>query len=114
MMLAMENGAQCLSAKRVCVTRHSRQPSACAIGYAGQFAVSKKADTVACGVFRAAVVQNSRKWKSERAEMKKEIRQRGEEVRRRVRRVVRDAAEKAVPRIKARAAMPDRDMDWFG
>lgn len=80
------------------------------MGYAGQFAVSRKAEMVASGVLTAAVVQNSRKWNVERAPRKKGMRQRGDVVRRRVRMVLRTPREVVMPRAKARRDMPERDM----
>jgi hypothetical protein len=63
------------------------------------------------------VVQNSRKWKRERAERKKGRRQRGEGeegfARRRARVEIRPVARPR-PRAKERRAMPARDLGWWG
>lgn len=69
--------------------------------------------TSACGVLYAAVVQNSRKWKVARADRKKGTRQSGEEVRVRTRTVEIRPVARAMPRQKARRAMPERDLGWW-
>jgi hypothetical protein len=60
------------------------------------------------------VVQNSRKWKRAREARKKGRRQSGEDVYKSVVRVPARPMVKAMPRAKARVAMPARDFGWWG
>jgi hypothetical protein len=94
--------------------RHSTIAVACATWYADPFWLNRKLDTEAARVLYAAVVQNSRKWKVERAVMKKGRRQRGESVKARRAIVAVREEDRTKPQASARRAIPERDLDWPG
>lgn len=96
------------------VSRHSSDAAECAMAYAGQFAVSKNAATVACGVLYRAVVQNSRKWKVESAAAKKGRRQRGDDVPKSTSTMATADRARAAPSPKARSAIPSSDFGCPG
>jgi hypothetical protein len=72
-------------------------------------AVRRKLSMLATMVFFSAVVQNSKKWKMDKAVRKKGSRQPGLSVRNRVTAVEMTPMARAMPRQKALKAMPDKD-----
>lgn len=96
------------------VSRHSKLAVVWAMKYAGQFALRRKEDALAAGVLYVAVVQNSRKWKAERADQKKGMRQRGSWITIDRRMVVKKQTEKAEPRRKEWRDIVEREMGPSG
>jgi hypothetical protein len=72
----------------------------------------RKLPMLATSVFFSAVVQNSRKWKAERAKRKKGTRQAGLDVKNRTATMAIALDARAIPRQKALRAMPESDLGW--
>jgi hypothetical protein len=93
--------------------KHSIIAAVCASVYALPFWLSRKLLTCAVFVLYLAVVQNSRKWKVANAATKNESRHNRLSLRRRS--IVRDVERaRAMPRRKAREAMPESEMGCPG
>jgi hypothetical protein len=72
-------------------------------------AVKRKEPMLALRVLYLAVVQNSKKWNVDRAPIKKGTRQRGDDVRSKIKMMATTDSASVMPRQKDRMAMPSRD-----
>jgi hypothetical protein len=78
--------------------------------YIGQFAVKRNDSTLASRVLYFAVVQNSRKWKVERAAKKKGTRHSGEDENMRIAATATTDSASVMPKQKDRSAIPSSDL----
>lgn len=92
------------------VKRHSTVADECAIKYMGQFEVNRNDSILASCVLYFAVVQNSRKWKRDRAAKKNGTRHNGEDEKRRIAATVVTDSASAMPRQNDRSAIPSNDL----
>lgn len=110
----MEFGRICLRRKMIPVTMYSIIAAELAMVYAEPFCENRKEDMDAAGGLYRAVVQNSRKWKTDRRVMKRGRRQSGDDFSARRYRALAKDRTRATPRKKERIAMPESDFGCPG
>lgn len=96
------------------VKMYSMMAAALAIVYADPFWEKRNEEMDALGGLYRAVVQNSRKWKSERRARKKGSRQWGVDAMRRRYRAMVEERLRTMPRRSERIAMPESDLGCPG
>ena len=104
----------CQAGNQMLVTSVSSMATACAAVYATPLVNSRKVEIVAFGRLYRACVQNSRKWKSDSAEVKRAGRQSGLGCSSSRYAASRAEAPRETPRLKDRIAMPLCDRFWPG